>query len=80
MSRDMLHDLVNRIPEEELPAATRFLEYLAISPAYRTALSAPLDDEPVTEEDVTAIETARNEVLAGRVASHDEILREFGLR
>ena len=80
MSRDTLHDLVDRIPEEELPAAKRFLEYLAVSPAYRAALSAPADDEPVTEADVTAIETARNEVLAGRVASHDEILREFGLR
>jgi hypothetical protein len=69
MSRDTLHDLVDRIPDEELPAAKRFLEYLAISPAYRTALSAPPDDEPVTEADV-----------AGRVVSHDEILREFGLR
>jgi hypothetical protein len=28
MSRDSLHDLVDRIPEEELPAAKRFLEYL----------------------------------------------------
>lgn len=80
MCRDTLHDLVDRIPDEELHAATRFLEYLAISPAYRAALSAPPDDEQVTEADVTAIETAHNEVLAGRVASHDEILREFGLR
>jgi hypothetical protein len=80
MSRDTLHDLVDRIRDEELPAATRFLEYLAINPAYRAALSAPADDEPVTEADVTAIETARNEILAGRVVSHDEILREFGLR
>jgi len=31
MSRDTLHDLVDRIPEEELPAARRFLEYLAVS-------------------------------------------------
>ena len=47
MSRDTLHDLVDRIPEEEVQAAKRFLEYLAVGPAYRTALSAAPDDEPL---------------------------------
>jgi hypothetical protein len=79
MSRDTLHDLIDRIPEEELPAAKRFLEYLAVSPAYRAALSAAPDDEPVTEADATAIARAREEVRAGKVISHDEILRDFGL-
>jgi len=80
MSRDTIHALVDRIPESELPAAERFLEYLAVSPAYRAALSASLDDEPVTDSDVMAIDRAHNEVRAGKVISHDEILREFGLR
>jgi hypothetical protein len=80
MSRDPLHDLIGRIPEEDLPAARRFLEYLAISPAYRAALSAPKDDEPPTEEDSAAIARAHDEVLSGKISSHDEILREFGLR
>ena len=80
MNRDALHELVDRIPEEELPAAKRFLEYLVVSPAYRAALSAPTDDEPVTEADVTAIARARDDVRTGKVTSHDEILREFGLR
>ncbi|MFN7937657.1 MAG: hypothetical protein U0R19_30285 [Bryobacteraceae bacterium] len=80
MTRDTLHDLVNRIPEEELPAATRFLEYLTVSPAYRAALSATLDDEPVTEGDARAIGAAREDIRQGRVISHEEILDEFGLR
>jgi hypothetical protein len=79
MSRDTLHDLIDRIPEEELPAAKRFLEYLAVSPAYRAALSAPQDDEPVTQDDAAAIARARNEVRSGNVTSHEAILREFGL-
>ena len=78
MSRDILHGLIDRIPEEELPAAKRFLEYLATSPAYRAALSAPSDDEPVTE--AAAIARSRDEVCAGNVIPHDEVLREFGLR
>jgi hypothetical protein len=80
MSRDTLHNLVDRIPEEELPAAQRFLEYLAVSPAYRTALSAATDDEPVTEGDASAIARAHEEVRAGKVIPHAEILREFGRR
>jgi len=59
MSRDTLHELVDRIPEAELSAARRFLEYLASSPAYRAALLAPPDDEPVTEGDARAIRKAR---------------------
>jgi hypothetical protein len=80
MSRNTLHDLVDRIPEGELSAAQRFLEYLAASPAYRAALSAPPDDEPVTDDDAAAIARAREEVGSGKVVSHDDVLREFGLR
>ena len=80
MSRDTLHDLVDRIPEAELPAARRYLEYLVVSPAYRAALLAALDDEPVTEADATGISHAREDVRTGRVIPHDEVLREFGLR
>lgn len=79
MSRDTLHALIDRIPEEELPAAKRFLEYLTISPAVRAALSATPDDEPVTEADIDAIRRAHEDVRAGRVVPHEEILREFGL-
>jgi hypothetical protein len=79
MSREPLYDLIDRIPEEERPAAKRFLEYLLVSPAYRAALTAPPDDEPVTDADAAAMKRASNEVRLGKVASHDEILREFGL-
>ena len=80
MSRENIHDLVDRIPEEDLPVAKRFLEYLTIGSAHRTALSALPDDEPVTEADVAAIIRAREDVRGGRVVHHDDILREFGLK
>ena len=80
MSRHTLHDLVDRIPEEELSAAQRFLEYLAVRPAYRAAWSAPADDEPVTDADTAAIARAREEVRSRRVVPHDNVLGEFGLR
>jgi len=49
------------------------------SAAARIALTAPLDDEPVTNRDAEAIARASADLGAGRVVSHDEILREFGL-
>jgi hypothetical protein len=75
----MVHELVDRIPDGELIAAQRFLEYLASNPAYRAALAAPPDDEPVTAGDADAITKAQEDVPAGAVF-HDEVLREFGLR
>ena len=80
MSRETLHHLIDRIPEGELPAAKRFLEYLASNPAYRAALAAPPDDEPVTSGDAESIAKAREDVRAGRAVFHDDVLREFGLR
>jgi hypothetical protein len=75
MSRYILHQLIDRIPEEELSAAQRFLEYLAVSPAHRADLSAPPDDEPVTQGDAAGIALAREEVRSGKVVSHDDVLR-----
>jgi hypothetical protein len=43
-------------------------------------LSAPPDDELVTEADAAAISQVRQEVQAGKVVSHLGILREFNLR
>jgi hypothetical protein len=79
MSRDTLHQLVNRIPENDLIAAQRYLEYLATSQVYRAALAAAPDDEPVTEGDAQAIERTAIEIRAGKVVEHQEILREFGI-
>lgn len=80
MNRDSLHNLIDRIPEAEVPAARRFLEYLATNPAYRAAQLAPDDDEPVTTADAEAIARARSDIEAGRVTMHEDVLREFGLR
>ncbi len=33
MSHYILHQLIDRVPEEELSAAKRFLEYLAVKPS-----------------------------------------------
>lgn len=80
MNRDSLHSLIDRLPESDLSAARRFLEYLVVNPAFRAAQAAPVDDEEVTPGDAEAMIRAQAEVDAGRVSPHDDVLREFGLR
>lgn len=38
---------------------------------------APMDDEPLTEEDLAALEEAWEDVAQGRLISHGEIRRRF---
>jgi hypothetical protein len=80
MSREALHELIDRIPESEIVAAQRVLERLASDAAFRAAMSALPDDEAVTSGDTEAIARAGRDLQAGMVVSHNEVLREFGIR
>lgn len=76
--RQALHTLVDELPEPELAAAKRFLDYLRQQPSdsLRLALdAAPLDDEPVTEDDLAAIREGFDEQARGETASHEEVTR-----
>jgi hypothetical protein len=79
MTREALPELIDRIPESWIIAAQRLLERLARDAPFRAAMSARPDDEPVTAGDAEAIARAGRDLQAGRVVSHDEILREFGI-
>ena len=41
--------------------------------------TAPVDDEPLTDEDQAALAEARADVRAGRVSSDTEVARRLGL-
>lgn len=74
-NRQTLHTLVDELPEPELRPARRYLEYLrqAADPLRRALEAAPVDDEPLTEDDLTAIREGREERAKGETVSHDEI-------
>ncbi len=65
--REILHRLVDVLPDSEIPTAARVLEALVAHPdpvALATAL-APDDDEPLTESDRVALsERAQTDVGA----------------
>jgi len=76
--RQALHTLVEKLPEPELVPGRRFLEYLRQQPAdsLRVLLdTAPLDDEPVTEDDLAAIREGLEEHARGETIPHEEVKR-----
>lgn len=63
------------MPEPELPAARRYLEYLrqTADPLRRALDAAPADDEPLTGDDLAAIREGHADRAKGETASHDDI-------
>jgi hypothetical protein len=74
--RQELHALVDHIPASDLPAVRKILRALA-DPVWQSILTAPMDDEPETEEERAEVDAARREPAPG--TSHEKVLREFGL-
>jgi hypothetical protein len=80
VTRADVHALVEALPDAELAEAKRYLTGLSTQndPALRAALLAPMDDEPLTEEDVAAIDEARAELAQGQGIPNEVARREFG--
>ena len=71
--RERLHALIDTLPESEVHAALRFLEFLENEePASRlwSIEDAPIDDEPLTAAEKQALAEAESDVAEGRVVSH----------
>jgi len=74
--RHELHILLDHIPDNDVLTARKFLRSL-VDPVELSLLTAPLDDEPETDKERSAVEAARSEPGPG--TPHEEVLREFGL-
>ena len=74
--KDDLHHLVDELDDDAAREALAYLRALSLPASLRDAL---IDDEPETEEERTAVAVAREDLAAGRVASHEQIRREFGI-
>ena len=69
--QERLHHLIEELPEAELHAALRFLEYLRqtstdADPVLQALLSAPPDDEPLSQEEIAESDAAWEAYVTGR--------------
>lgn len=63
-TKERLHQLVDQLPDSETDKAARLLEELA-DPVLRMLASAPIDDEPLADEDRAAIAEGRGQYRRG---------------
>jgi hypothetical protein len=79
--REMVHALVEKLPETELRTAARILIALH-QPASDLEIllaSAPLDDEPYDDDFDGGLTEARNEAHSGQTIPHAEVMRDLGI-
>ncbi len=75
-----LHDLVDRLSDEDLAEALAYVRWLISDAASHDPLAAvPIDDEPETEEERAAVERALEQLQTGDVVPHTQVRRELGL-
>ncbi len=76
--RQQAHALLDLL-SEKVPAVRSLLEVM-VEPLARSLALAPAEEEEVTPETAAALDRARASLARGEGISHDEILREFGLK
>jgi len=82
MEREEIYRLVDSIPEDKLPDIKKLLKHAIeddYDPVLHALANAPLDDEPVTEEEEERIRQADDDFKHGRTVSMDEVKKELEL-
>lgn len=81
-TKDRLKDLIDQLPDRELYAVRRFIEFLRESsdPMLDMLLEAPEEDAQLSEETLTALDDAERGIRSGALVPHEELKRELGLR
>lgn len=66
MTRHQLHELLDQVPESEVPRLGQFIQDF-------------LAEEVLTEGDLEALRQADREIAQGDTLTHAEVLARFGL-
>ena len=77
--RRQAHTLLDLLPADKLNAVRGLLEVM-VEPVARSLALAAVEEEEITPETAAALDRARASLARGEGISHDEILREFGLK
>lgn len=72
------HQLLDQLDAGQLSAVVHLLQVMT-GPLARSLANAPIDDEPVSEEEAREIAAARASLDRGEGIPHEKVLSEFGL-
>ena len=76
--RQQAHALLDTLPAEKLTAVVHLLRAIS-DPVARSVTNAPIEDEPISEEEMRAAEASREWLKHHEPISHEKVLAEFGL-
>ena len=77
-SRQHIHALIDQLDAGQLAAVGQLLEVMT-DPVARSLANAPVDDEPLTQEESDALDRAEEWLKHNKPIPHEAVLAEFGL-
>jgi hypothetical protein len=77
-AREQLHDIVERMSEDEARDALERLAVTSDDPVLRSFLSAPEEDEEISADEDNAVQLGQAGVRGRQMVSHDEVRRRNG--
>ncbi|SPF40581.1 hypothetical protein SBA4_2520009 [Candidatus Sulfopaludibacter sp. SbA4] len=72
------HALLDRIPNDQVIAAVRFLEFLLLDPVSRASATAPFEDEEVGEEEERAVARSKEWFEHNQGTPTEDVAAELG--
>ncbi len=76
-TRQHAHELIDQLPEPQLTALVGLLESI-VDPVAAALRNAPVDDEPVTEEEERAVAEAREWLRHNEGIPFEQVVAELG--
>jgi hypothetical protein len=76
--KQQAHVMLDLLAPEKLAAVIGLLEVM-LDPVARAIANAPIDDEPVTEEEEKALAEAREWLKHNKGIPHEQVLAELGI-
>ena len=76
--RQQAHALLDLLPKEKLTAVVHLLQVMS-DPVARSLANAPIDDEPITAEEIKALDEAREWLKHNEGIPHEQVLAELGI-
>jgi hypothetical protein len=76
-TKERLHQVVDSLNEQEAADALDYLVSRGRDPLARRLDAAPLDDEPLTDEERESLREAHEDIAAGRVISMGNLRRDL---
>lgn len=76
--RRQAHVLLDLLPAEKLTAVVHLLQVMS-DPVARSLANAPVEDEPISEEETRAVDASNAWLRSHEPIPHEDVLAEFGL-